>query len=108
NAIRSQLAADQLERVSALASNIPALWKAPSTTNADRKEMTRCLVERVVANVHCDSEFVDVTIHWAGGYESQHEIVRPVGTYDQLRDFYRHMYRVVAVLEGGIKLAALV
>jgi DNA invertase Pin-like site-specific DNA recombinase len=99
--IRSQLAADQLERISALASDIPALWKAPSTTNADRKEMIRCLVERVVAHVHCDSEFVDVTIHWAGGYESQHEIIRPVGTYAQLWNFDRLMDRVVALREAG-------
>lgn len=96
-----QLAADQLERITALASDIPALWKAPSTTNADRKAMIRCLVERVVVHVRCDSEFVDATIHWAGGYESQHEIIRPVGTYAQLRDFDRLMDRVVELREAG-------
>lgn len=96
-----QLAADQIERIAALASDIPALWKAPGTTNADRKEMIRCLVERVVVHVRCDSEFVDVTIHWAGGYESQHEIIRPVGTYAQLRNFDRLMDRVVALREAG-------
>jgi hypothetical protein len=63
--------------------------------------MIRCLVERVVVHVRCDSEFVDVTIHWAGGYESQHEIIRPVGTYAQLRDFDRLMDRVVALREAG-------
>ncbi|MGA2706701.1 MAG: hypothetical protein ABSH35_37300 [Isosphaeraceae bacterium] len=51
--------------------------------------------------VRCDSEFVDVTIHWAGGYESQHEIVRPVATYAQLRDFEPLMNRVVELREGG-------
>src|SRR5205807_9398832 len=66
NETQRQLAADQLGRITALAADIPALWKAPGTTNADRKEMIRCLVERVVAHVRCDSEFVDVTIHWAG------------------------------------------
>jgi DNA invertase Pin-like site-specific DNA recombinase len=98
-----QLASDQIERITALTSDIPALWKAPGTTNADRKEMIRCLVERVVVHVRCDSEFVDVTIHWAGGYESQHEIIRPVGTYAQLRDFDRLMDRVVALREAGHK-----
>ncbi len=53
-----------------LASDIPALWHAPTTTNASRKEMIRCLVNRVVVQVRCDSEFVNATIHWAGGYES--------------------------------------
>ena len=75
--------------------DIPALWDAPSTTNVDRKQMIRCLVERVV-QVRCDSEFVDVTIHWAGGYESQHELVRPVAT---LRSAAR--LRAVAEPRGG-------
>jgi DNA invertase Pin-like site-specific DNA recombinase len=103
NESQLQLAADQLGRITALASDIPALWKAPGTTNADRKEMIRCLVERVVAHVRCDSEFVDVTIHWAGGYESQHEIIRPVGTYAQLRDFEQLMNRIVELREAGRK-----
>ena len=67
----------------------------------DRKQMIRCLVERVVVQVRCDSEFVDVTIHWAGGYESRHEIVRPVATYAQLRDFERLMDRVVELRQAG-------
>lgn len=96
-----QLTAEQHQRITALAADIPALWQAPGTTNADRKEMIRCLVERVVVQVRCDSEFVAVTIHWAGGYESQHEIVRPVGTYAQLRDFERLMDRVVELREAG-------
>jgi hypothetical protein len=89
------------KRVAELASDIPALWHAPTTTNASRKEMIRCLVDRVVVQVRCDSEFVDATIHWAGGYESQHEIVRPVATYAQLRDFESLMNRVVELREAG-------
>lgn len=87
--------------IEALACNIPTLWSAAGTTNADRKEIIRCLVERVVVTVRCDSEYVDVTIQWAGGYESQHEIVRPVATYAQLRDFDQLMNRVVELREAG-------
>jgi hypothetical protein len=96
-----QLTAEQHERVTALAADIPALWQAPGTTNADRKEMIRCLVERVVVQVRCDSEFVAAAIHWAGGHESRHEIVRPVGTYAQLRGFERLMDRVVELRGAG-------
>jgi len=84
-----------------LTSDIPALWRASGTTNADRKQILRCLVERVVVQVRCDSEFVDVNIHWAGSYESQHEIMRPVATYAQLRDFERLMDRVEKLRESG-------
>ena len=50
-------------QIKSLASDIPTLWNATSTTNADRKEIVRCLVERVVVHGRCDSKFVDVTIH---------------------------------------------
>jgi DNA invertase Pin-like site-specific DNA recombinase len=96
-----QLSADDHARITALASDIPALWNAPATTNADRKQILRCLVDRVVVQVRCDSEYVDTTIHWAGGFDSQHEIVRPVGTYAQLRDFESLMNRVVELREAG-------
>lgn len=82
------------QRIQKLASHIPALWSAPATTHADRKDMIRCLVERVVVHVRCDSEFVDATIHWKGGFTSQHEFARPVSTYARQRDFDSLMNRV--------------
>jgi DNA invertase Pin-like site-specific DNA recombinase len=95
------LTANERSRIEALASDIPALWKANGVTNADRKEIVRTLVERVVLHVRCDSEFVDATIRWAGGYESRHEIIRPVATYAQLRDFELLMERVAELREAG-------
>src|SRR4029078_10994172 len=80
------LSPEERARITALTSDIPTLWNAPGTTNVDRKQIVRCLVERVTVHVRPGSEFAEVTIHWAGGYASQHEIVRPVRRYDQLRD----------------------
>lgn len=97
----AQLSDEERACIVALASDIPTLWNAAGTTNADRKQMVRCIVERVVVHVRCDREFVDVTIRWAGGYESHHEIVRPVATYAQLRDFEQLMNRVVELREAG-------
>jgi DNA invertase Pin-like site-specific DNA recombinase len=88
-------------RIEALAADIPALWQASGTTNADRKQMIRCLIERVVVQVRCDSECVAVTIHWAGGYESQHAIVRPVATYAQLHNFEELLNRVAELRAAG-------
>lgn len=81
-----RLSPEERKRITALTSDIPALWKEPGTTNVDRKQIVRCLVERVAVQVDSGSELTGVTIHWAGGYESQHEIVRPVRRYEQLRD----------------------
>jgi hypothetical protein len=96
-----QLSDEEQARIAALSADIPALWNAPQTTNADRKQIIRCLVEQAVVHVRCDSEFVDVAIRWAGGYESRHEIVRPVATYAQLRDFEPLMDRVVQLRRSG-------
>ena len=88
-------------RITMLASDIPGLWHAAGTSNTDRKQIIRCLVERIAVHVRGDCELVDVTIRWAGGYESQHEIVRPVATYAQLSDFERLLDRVAELREAG-------
>lgn len=97
----SQLTAEERSRIQSLTGDITTLWNAAGTTNADRKEIIRCLVNSVVVPVKCDSEFVDVTIHWAGGFESCHQIIRPVATYAQLRDFELLMSRVVELRASG-------
>ncbi len=43
------LSAVEREAVRPLAQNIPALWQAPTTTRAARKEMARQVVHRVLA-----------------------------------------------------------
>jgi hypothetical protein len=85
------LAAGDRDRIRELAENIPELWQATETSAADRKEIVRCLVERVVVDVPQASEHVGMTIHWQGGRMTHHEIVRPVKTYAQLQDHDRLM-----------------
>lgn len=81
-----QLSADDEARIEALASDIPALWHSPTTTNADRKTIVRCLVERVVVTADRHDEHTAATIHWMGGFESRHEFARPVRHYGRLAD----------------------
>jgi DNA invertase Pin-like site-specific DNA recombinase len=75
------------DAIRALATQIPDLWEAETTTAADRKAIVRQLIDRVVVAVQEDSEYVDVTIHWVGGMTSAHELIRPVGRYEQMRDY---------------------
>jgi hypothetical protein len=95
-----QLSPEERARIAAFASDMPTLWHAPGTTNKDRKEIIRHLVEKVVVHVKNDSEYVDVTIHWQGGFTSQHEVIRPVKSYEQLRDFDKLMDRIAALRHG--------
>jgi DNA invertase Pin-like site-specific DNA recombinase len=92
-------------RVRALSSDIPALWAAAEP--ADRQEMIRHLVERVEVGAKRDSEYVDVTVQWAGGGVSVHAIMRPVGSYERLRDFPRLLERIRALRAAGHQSASI-
>jgi DNA invertase Pin-like site-specific DNA recombinase len=96
-----QLSAEDEVRIVALATDMPALWSAAQTTNADRQAIVRCLVERVVVQVDPDSERTECTIHWVGGYESQHAFVRPVRTYAQLSAGDRLKKRLADLRDAG-------
>ncbi len=60
----AMLTAQEREAIRQLALDIPALWRAPSTTPADRQGIIRQLVERVVVIVEGESEKVGVQVHW--------------------------------------------
>ena len=82
-----------------LSSDIPELWQAPQTTSADRQTIVRHLIERVVINAPANTQHVDLTIHWAGGFTSQHNLIRPVARYDQLDNFEELMARILELRE---------
>jgi hypothetical protein len=45
-----------------------------------------------------------VTIRWAGGDSSHHELVRPVRRYEQLADYGRPLSRIDELRQGGLRL----
>ena len=96
-----QLSADDETRIAALASDIPTLWHSSTTTNADRKAIVRCVVERVVVTLDPHNEDTSATIHWIGGFESRHDFARPVRSYEQLADGDLLMKRLVKLREAG-------
>jgi hypothetical protein len=96
-----QLSPAEQDRIRALAADIPALWQAATTTNQDRKEIVRLLLERVVVQVRPDSEYVEVTLHWHGGSSSRHTVLRPVQRFTQLRDYEQLLERLVQLRHAG-------
>jgi DNA invertase Pin-like site-specific DNA recombinase len=99
------LSASEREQIRALAGDLPALWQAPDTTAADRQRIVRLLVEEVIVTVRGESEWVDVTIRWAGGYSSGHELVRPVQRYQQMADYGSLLNRIDELRKAGRTLA---
>ena len=108
--VRSQpqgLASAAREQIRSLAEDLPALWQAATTTAADRQRIIRLLVEEVVVTVAGTSECTAVTIGWAGGDVSRHELVRPVPRYEQLSNYRQLRERLDGLRREHLSLAAL-
>lgn len=97
----SRLTTEERERIAALATDIPALWHATSTSRIERQKILRALVEHVVVEVVGQSERVAVSIRWSGGFESQHEIRRAVGKFEQLEAADVIRARIVTLKQQG-------
>lgn len=92
----------QREAIRALASDLPDLWHAPSTTVTDRKELLRLMITKVVVVVVGDTEQVHVDVIWAGGHTSAGRIVRPVARLDQLSYYPALIARVRDLAQTGM------
>ena len=104
---RPRLSDEEREKILALSADIPALWHAPETTARDRKEIIRFLTERIVVEVHSQSERAEVTITWRGGQTGRHSIVRTVSRYESLAEYDRMMDRIVQLRREGVTIKEL-
>ena len=87
--------------IQALAADLPKVWHAPTTTQADRKELLRILVEDITVTIAGDSELADVAITWAGGHQTTGQAVRPVARVSQLSYFPALLTRVTGLAAAG-------
>ena len=95
------LTAAERDQIRALAADLPAVWHAATTTDADRKQLLRHLIETVTVTVIGDSEQVDVEVTWAGGHRTAGRVTRPVATLAQLSYFPRLRQRAAELSAAG-------
>src|SRR5262249_38066864 len=93
------------QRIRALSESVAALWHAPATTALDRKQIVRCVVERVIVATDKSTELNEVTIVWYGGVAALQQGARPVGTYEQLNDYQRLTERITQLHQQGFHLS---
>jgi DNA invertase Pin-like site-specific DNA recombinase len=98
----TRLSDGERARIRDLASNVPALWRAQTTQQSERQEIVRQLIECVEVTVVDGTERVDVTLLWAGGYQSRHEIRRTVSSYRRLAEGQRVLQRVSELKQQGL------
>jgi DNA invertase Pin-like site-specific DNA recombinase/uncharacterized protein YndB with AHSA1/START domain len=63
----NSLGPEQLQRIQMLGSDIGQVWSAVSTTDRDRKELLRTLLEEVVMNLKRAEGHAHLTLRWRGG-----------------------------------------
>jgi hypothetical protein len=95
----------QRQQIRLLAQDVPRLWRAPTTSWAERQRIVRLLIEQVVIRVEGQSEQAHLTIRWAGGYASQHVFTRSLNCYEHRSDFRGLYERIAALREQGLTFA---
>jgi len=61
------LGPEQLQRIQMLGSDIRQVWAAATTTDRDRKELLRTLLEEVILNLKRAEGHAHLTLRWRGG-----------------------------------------
>ena len=97
---RARSAAER-EAIVPLAHNVPALWHAPTTTMAERKEIVRQSIQRVSVAGEGMSERLQITIEWIGGGSTAGVITRPISHIEHLSDDPRLCERIRALAQAG-------
>jgi DNA invertase Pin-like site-specific DNA recombinase len=99
--IKKTEAAEELEELCRLASDVPGLWNHPTVTHQERKDILRCLIDRIV--VSATKERIDATIYWKSGSTMPILIWRDTGRYNLVRELH---YQGLTVFEIQEQLAA--
>jgi DNA invertase Pin-like site-specific DNA recombinase len=73
----------QMARIQTLGADLRLVWEAPTTTDRDRKELLRTILEEVTLDLRRAEETAHLTLRWRGGAITQLDLAvprfRPVG-----------------------------
>ena len=61
------LSDQEREQLLSLGADLGRVWSAPTTTDRDRKQLIRCLIEDVTIDVSREERRAQLTIRWRGG-----------------------------------------
>lgn len=97
----TKLTPQQRATITDLAKDFRTLWNSDSTSGKDRQALARILIDRIVVDVIDGTERLGVTVHWSGGFISQHETRRTVSSFDELEDAEDLFSRVCELYNAG-------
>jgi hypothetical protein len=88
----------ELHALCDLAKEVPALWKNPEVTHHERKELLRCVIDKVVISPP-SAEVVNWTIYWKSGSETPHSLYRRTGYKRLVQELHTEGYSVHEIRE---------
>jgi hypothetical protein len=91
----------ELAAIQDLTKDLPALWRAETTTQQERQTIARLLLERIIVTVIGDSEQVRLGRHWQGGNRTSHKLAPPVAKLKALSIYPGLVARVDELHRAG-------
>jgi DNA invertase Pin-like site-specific DNA recombinase len=71
------LSEEEKKKILSLGSDLHKVWTAPTTTDRDRKELLRALLEEVILSVDRDERRAHLTLRWQGGTLTECDLSLP-------------------------------
>lgn len=78
--------ADDRQQILAIGEDLPKLWSAPSTTNADRKQIIRLVIKSVVLDRNRERGKIWFKINWQTSATTEHCFKRRTANYQEHAD----------------------
>jgi DNA invertase Pin-like site-specific DNA recombinase len=69
-----KLSEEEKKKMNTLGSDLRLVWTAPTTSDRDRKELLRTLLEEVILKVERKQSHADITLRWRGGMTTKLEL----------------------------------
>jgi DNA invertase Pin-like site-specific DNA recombinase len=99
------LRAEERSAIRSLGSDLKSVWSAPTTSDRDRKELLRALLEEIIIALRRDEFRVHLTLRWRGGAITQLEVpmprFQPMGPRTD-EDTIALLHRLAALYPDGV------
>ncbi len=97
--------AAEIAAVRELTHDLPAIWRAQTTTRAERQTVVRLLLEQILVEVVGSTERVRVECHWHGESRTTHELTRPIARLAALSTYAAMTGRAAELGREGLDCA---
>lgn len=79
------LSAEERNTILALGADLPRAWSAPTTTDRDRKELLRTVLEEVLVTRDREEQMAHLTLRWHGGLLSEIDLALRGASFSPIR-----------------------